>query len=238
MEKGEIVAVIDFFPQFADVDVDEVGAGIEGVVPHLAEEFGAGADVADVLKQDFEQAEFARAEFDAATGALGGALGNVEGEIGQAEKDRTGLAAATGDGADAGDDLGHGKRFGEVVIGSGIESADALVDIAPGGEQEDGGGVAHVAELADGGESVAAGEHDVHDDGVVGLGADALNGFVSAGEQVGVPSCFFESVTDGVGGAGIVFHGKDVHGVGRLGNLNRMDDFWTSETGKAGRGQL
>src|SRR6266540_4354762 len=57
----------------ADVDVDDVGAGIEVIVPHLLEQHGAGDHAAFVASEIFEQQIFARLQIELLAGAPDGA---------------------------------------------------------------------------------------------------------------------------------------------------------------------
>jgi hypothetical protein len=135
---------------------------------------------------------------------------------------------------EAGDDFAHGEGFGDVVVGSGVEAFDALVDFAAGGEEEDGGGVGALAELFDYGEAVHAWEHDVHDDGVEGGGADAFDGFIAAGGDFDGEPAFGEAEVEGAGGAGFIFYDEDFHGGGAGGDAGThpYDGFVTGNPGK------
>ena len=86
------------------------------------------------------------------------------------------MHATAPQGADAGKQLLEGERLREIVVGAGVEPADAVVDAVEGGEEEDGGIDAVAAERLADGEAVHAGEHDVEDDHVV----RAFNGHVEA----------------------------------------------------------
>src|SRR6185295_3840902 len=64
VQQRPFEAVLELAPQSADVDVNDVGAGVEMIVPHLLEEHGAGDDAAFVAGEIFEQQIFARLQFD------------------------------------------------------------------------------------------------------------------------------------------------------------------------------
>src|SRR5882762_8640127 len=65
---------------------------------------------------------------------------------------------------DAGKQLGEVERFRDVVVGAALEPAHARLELVLGGEQQDRGRNAALAELRDNREAVAARQHDVEDD--------------------------------------------------------------------------
>src|ERR1051325_10713208 len=73
MEKRLVEAVLELAPQAADVDVDDVGARVEVIVPHLLQQHGAGHDAAFVPREIFEQQIFAGLEVELFAAALHGA---------------------------------------------------------------------------------------------------------------------------------------------------------------------
>jgi hypothetical protein len=208
-----VEVVVDFFAEFADVDVDEVGTRVEVVFPDFLEEHGARADGALVAHEGFEEFEFAGAEVDLSAAARGDAGSDVEGKVADAEEDGAGFAASAGEGLEAGDDFAHGEGFGDVIVGTCVEAFDALIDFAAGGEEEDGGTVAALAEGSDGGEAVDAWEHDVHDDGVEGAGADEFDGVIAAVGDGDSIAAFGEAEFEGLSGAGFIFDDEDFHEV-------------------------
>lgn len=100
---------------------------------------------------------------------------------------------AAGDGSEPGVKFGEGEGLDEVVIGSGVESGDSIFDGVAGGEHEDGGCIAHVAEgLADL-DPVFDWDHEIEDDGSVAVfDGEIEGGFSIAGDIDCVPS-FAES---------------------------------------------
>ena len=66
-ELGLEVAV-DLVAEAADEDVDDVGLGIEVIIPDVFEDHGLGDDFVLVAQEVFEEKKFAGLEFD-----LGGA---------------------------------------------------------------------------------------------------------------------------------------------------------------------
>src|SRR5204862_7729461 len=70
----------------ADVDVDDVGAGIEGAAPDVLEQLGARADLALVEHEVLEKQELPRRERDGPLADVGGATVRVEGHAAGAQQ--------------------------------------------------------------------------------------------------------------------------------------------------------
>jgi len=78
---------------------------------------------------------------------------------------------AAGDGAETGEELLEGERFGEVVVDAAIQTADDVGLVVAGGEHEYGSNDFSLAQTAGYVEAIHAGEHGVEDNGLEGLGA-------------------------------------------------------------------
>ena len=83
---------------------------------------------------------------------------------------------AAEEGGEASEEDAEVEGLGEVVVGAGGEAFDDVFGAAAGGEQEDGGVAAGFAKGADDGEAVAAGEHDVEEDGGGRIGCAGRGG--------------------------------------------------------------
>src|SRR6185312_17572210 len=57
-DRRRLSGLIQLFPQPADMDVDQIGAGIEIISPHLLEDEAAAYRLAGIADQEFQQAEF------------------------------------------------------------------------------------------------------------------------------------------------------------------------------------
>lgn len=96
-----------------------------------------------------------------ATIAAEGDFSVVDGSVGEGGK-----AAAADGGLDARDEFADGEGLGDVVIGTGFEGFDFVVDCVADGEHEDGEGGGHAADDAAGGEASHAGHVDVEQNGI------------------------------------------------------------------------
>ena len=64
-------------------------------------------------------------------------------------------------------ELAEGKRFGEIVVGAGVEAANAVVDGVARREHQHRGADSAFAQRSTEIEAAAAGEHDVENDDVI-----------------------------------------------------------------------
>ena len=111
--------------------------------------------------------EFAAAKIYHFSCAFDGTAGGVDFEIADVQDRGSRFIFPADHGANAGEQLGEDKGFDEVVIRALFEADDAILRGVLGGEEEDHGSGALLAELAQDGEAVNFGQHDVQDDDVV-----------------------------------------------------------------------
>lgn len=171
--------VFDSFTELADVGSEIFDVVLVLGSPDGAQDFfvrdgaalTAHEQVEDVELRSGERDGVASLEEDAAIAAEGD-LSVVDGGVGEGGK-----AAAADGGLDAGDEFADGEGFGDVVIGTGFEGFDFVVDCVADGEHEDGKGGGHAADDAAGGETSHAGHVDVEQDGIEAGWADEGDGF-------------------------------------------------------------
>ncbi len=163
--------------------------------------------------------------------------GGVEGVAGEGEDGLGAGGAAAEEGADAGGEFGEGEGFDEVVAGAQVEAEDAVFDGVAGGEEEDGGGEAAAADGGEDFEAGAAGEHDVEDDEVEGLGVELEEGFFAGGGERDGVGLGFEAFAEGAGDFGFVFDYEDAHG-GWIHWLSRISRRGWECGGMSGRGPV
>src|SRR6185295_3428864 len=98
-----------------------------------------------------------------------------------------GLGAA-GDGADAGEQFVDAERFGDVVVGAGVERGDLVGAAGAAGQHDDGDG-GPAAEAADDLGALHVGQAEVEDDEVGALAGGGVQGghAVGGGVDVVVP---------------------------------------------------
>src|SRR5690348_2580 len=98
MEQRLFEALVELSPKPADVDVDDVGAGVEMIVPDLLEKHCPGHDPSLVACKIFEQQIFARLEVELLAAALHASRERVDLEVADRQpvlgRIDTGFAAA------------------------------------------------------------------------------------------------------------------------------------------------
>lgn len=77
-QRGDAEGPVDLVAQVADVDVDDVGAGLVGGVPAAFQQLGAGVDDAGTADQGFQQGEFLVTEPDFGVGTPDSVFARVQ----------------------------------------------------------------------------------------------------------------------------------------------------------------
>src|SRR5262249_18196373 len=143
------LAVVDLAPDATDIDVDDVGGGIEMQVPDMLQQHRAGDDAAFVADQIFEQLEFARQQRNLPAATAGAAADQVDREIANAQD---GLLddsfAAAPERLQARQQFDEGEWLDQIVVAAGAQAAHAVIDLAERGDDQERCGHAVIAQLA------------------------------------------------------------------------------------------
>ena len=212
MDELRLEIAVDFIAEAADEDVDDVGLGIEMIIPDMFEDHGLGDDFVLVPQEVFQEEKFAGLEID-----LGGAAPDFAGEevhleIGEGEVGDDGRGAGAADeGLEAGEEFREGEGFGEVIVAAALEAGDAVVERAFGAENEDGNFDLLGAPAFDDFEAVEFGEHEVDDGGIVGVFTAHLAAFLAVGADIDDVTALAQSFGDKRGDFGVVFQEENFH---------------------------
>src|SRR5262245_3983743 len=165
---------VDLAADAPDVDIDDVGRGVEVQIPDVLQQHRAGDDLALVAHEVLEHLKFARQQLDLLPAARHRPRDQVELEIADAQHrlldDR---AAAPGERFDPRQQFREGERLDEVVVAARAQAAHAIVDLAEGADDQSGREDALVAQPADDREPVDVRKHAIDDrDGMVGGGRE------------------------------------------------------------------
>ncbi len=120
------------------------------------------------------------------------------------------------------------ERFGQVVVGAGVDAFKDVLGAGAGGEHKDGGITAGVAKGAGDREAVGAWEHAVEEDGGGGVGAGggggqkSGEGQVAVGEVLRAVALGAEVEEEALGEMGFVFDEGDEGRGGAFGHVLRM----------------
>ena len=112
-------------------------------------------------------------------------------------------------GAHAGDELAGREGLDEVVVGAELEADDAVLDLALGGEHDDG----DVGGLADGAAHALAGElgeHEVEDDQIEAVLLELLDRALAVAHAAHDVALALEVGRDGVADGLLVFDQEDL----------------------------
>ena len=160
--------------QVADVDVDDVGAGVVVVAPHVGEQLLAAEHLAGVAQEHLEHRELARAELDRARRRRwrGGCAGRA-----RRRRPRStvalGRAALAQAHAHARQQLLEAERLGDVVVGAALEAGDLDVGVVARAEDHHRHPVARGAHVAQHAQAVLARQPEVeHEQVEVGVAGE------------------------------------------------------------------
>src|SRR6266404_9903785 len=132
-----VVSGIHFAAKIVDVDVHDVGQSVEIKFPDLLDDGGTRDGLAFVAHQEFQQSEFLGTQIDVVTSAAHGVADTVDFEVFDLENRACRPASSAEPRANAHSKFGEGERFREIVVCTGIESADALFHHAGAGHHND-----------------------------------------------------------------------------------------------------
>src|SRR5262249_35372529 len=152
--------------QPVDVDLHEVCFRIEVRVPDVLDDFAAGNDIGRAAQKKFQQVEFFRCQRDSAAPKRHSPTVAVEFQVGMPEH-ASGAGAAANERANAGEQFGYGKRFRQIVVRSGVQPLDSLLDQTARGEHQDWGIDSGVSQFTANMETAQTGQTNVEQNTVV-----------------------------------------------------------------------
>src|SRR5699024_2723550 len=111
-------------------------------------------------------------------GAVGGELKGspVQGQVPHRQPVGGNIVPPTSQGPHPGGELPHGEGLGEIIVGTGIQTADTVWDLPPGGEQKDGGVYAVLPQGGEDLQPIYAGHHQVQHQTVIQAGQPVVQG--------------------------------------------------------------
>ena len=204
--------LVDPLAEVPDVDLDDVGVALEGVVPHMLEDLGLRDDLARLAHQVLEEGELAGGEDDLDLAPPAPVGGGVELEVADFEDGRMLPSTPAQQRPDAGDEDDVGERLRQEVVGAGVEGL-GLVELAVLGREHDDR--RPVAPLPEGGAdlvAVHARQHDVEHDGVVVALVGPLQPVRPVEGDVDREAFRLQTAFDAAGQMPLVFDHQDSHG--------------------------
>ena len=137
LDRGRTAAGIYLVPEVADVDVDHVGAGVEGVVPDCGEDLLPAQHLTGMAHEVLEEHELAAGEVHGLLAAPHPARAEVDPQVSGLDPGGTRLLRAPAEGADAGEQLFEVERLGQVVVGPAVEGVDLVTHLVAGSQHQD-----------------------------------------------------------------------------------------------------
>src|SRR6266536_245879 len=212
LDGATVVRLVDLATQATDVHLDNIGVAVEVLLPHPGEDLVLGQDLAGAPDEELQHLELARGQGELVGVAPGAPFGGVDAQV--PDDHRGGIAAGgpAQQGPDPGDQHRKRERLGEVVVRAGVEGL-GLVEVAIlGGEHQDRRPVARLTQVGTDLVAVAAGQHDVQQQQVVGaLGGQPQPVVNVIGNLDGEPFRL-QAAHDGCGDLPVVLDQKQLHG--------------------------
>jgi hypothetical protein len=199
--------------------VDDVGLGLEVIVPQILEQHGAGHHVAGMAHQIFEQLELLRLQLDLAAAARDPAGHHVDLQIADRKRAlRRRDPRAPHQRIEPGSQLAERERLGQIVVPACAQAANAVVDLGQGAQDEDRRALPGLTQHLDDGEPVdLAGQHAVHDDHVVRFARREEHSVAPVGRMIGGVARLLQSLDDELADALVVLDQQELHGVSPTG---------------------
>src|SRR5215472_14410373 len=120
---------IDLVAQIVHVDIDDVRKCVKVLVPHMLGDHRSGEDAARVSHQIFEQRIFLESQVDPLPSPNYFTGRRIEDQIIDLEYAKALGGSSAKKGSNPRQQLIDGEWFGEIVVGSGVESLDPLVHL-------------------------------------------------------------------------------------------------------------
>ncbi len=163
-DEGRDAGTVYLLSEIPDVDIHDVGAGVEGIVPDGEEDLLARQNLMGMAHEVFEEGELPAGEFDLPLRQPDPVREEVDLEIPRFEGGGVRLVVAPDQSPHPGDELLEGEWLREVVVGPGVEGGDFARDLVAGGEHEDGEAGLPQPDAPEDLVPVHSGEHDVEED--------------------------------------------------------------------------
>src|SRR6185437_1621084 len=206
VDEARREALVDLAPQPPDEYFEHVGERIVVVVPHVRRNRRAIDDFSLVLQKELEQRVLLAGEHDLRSGAPDAVGAEIHLEVLDAPQRWLETRLTSRECVDAREQLAKRERLHEVVVGAGLQTADAIVDGAPRREHQDGRRDVAAAHLRAEVEAASARQHDVEDDDIVRVRERRI---ASVGERVHdhrVDMLFAQPVAQNARELGIIFN--------------------------------
>src|SRR6267143_5234828 len=185
MDQRIGLLAVDLATHAPDIDVDDIGRGIEMKIPAVLQQHRPGYDAAFVANQILQKLEFARKKKNILAASAGGPRHQVDHEIANAQDGRfDDDVTASAKCLDARQQFDERKRLDQIIIAPGTQATHPVVDFSERTDDQDGCGDAVVAQLTHDRDAIDVRKHAVDRDHGIVDGEAAAQCLIAAGGQI------------------------------------------------------
>src|ERR1700704_414738 len=210
MDQRIGLLAVDLATHAPDIDVDDVGGGIEMKIPDVLQQHGPGYHAAFVANQILQQLEFPGEKKNVLAASAGGPRHQVDREIADSQD---GLldngVAASAKRLDARQQFDERKRLDQVVIAPGTQATHPIVDFSERTDDQDRCGDAVVAQLTHHRDAIDVRKHAVNRDHGIIAGDAAAQRLVAVGGQIHLVTTGRELFHELTGGFRIILNDQN-----------------------------
>jgi hypothetical protein len=202
--------VVDLIAQAVNVNVHNVGSGIDSHLPDVIKDHAARDNPPRVAAQVFEKHEFLRRQAKGLAVSRGFPPDKVELKIADAKPQRLALRRArpAKQVAQAGKQLRQGKWLCEIVIASLLQSQNSFIHRAARRQNQDGSVTALRAATADKIEAIAVGQTEIDDQSIMNPFHSKLFGRCCICSRIDVVGSFSERSLEKLANSLVVLYKK------------------------------
>ncbi len=180
--------------------------------PYLCEQLGAGKSLRRISQKRLQQHAFPPGQTAVPLRAVQPVLGNIIGQISAGDRLAEGhLPGAPGDAADPGHQFFKGKRLDQIVVRSGIQPFDFVVQFTQGCDQNDRDLAAGAPDPAKHLHAADARKHSIQQDQIMNILLHVIQRFFSVHTGVYLEPFFFQLKSQGLIQFFVVFHQQKSH---------------------------
>lgn len=175
-----MVVAVDFVPEPAHVDIDDIGLQVEVTIPDVLQHHRAGDHLPLVFHQVLQELEFSRLEVDGLTFARNPVRAQIQLQVGHAQDSpRPACDWTAQQSLDTGEKFRKGERLHKIIVATAAQPVDPILDISHRTQEQDRRLLTRASQCLDHGQAVKTRKHAVDDRKVIRL-ADGLKQPIAA----------------------------------------------------------
>jgi hypothetical protein len=211
MEQFPIKSVIDFLTEALDINVNDICACVEVVIPYTLGNLSTGQHPSWRLDEVLKQGKFPSLELNGLSCTHNLAGNQIYRQILNFQKRQPLSTRPTGKGLDACHQFLHGEWLGKIVVRTKVQSLHSLGNLSPRRQKQDRSGYMSLPKGPQHAQTVASRHHYVEYDGIVGSCPGEVERIVTVVYHVHRMAFLSESIPDVAGHFLFIFSEKDTH---------------------------